>query len=70
MYIMLLKMYWSSFSAVAAGTFNLSMIDLLRNKDESLKWTVPAFKCDQLKRKGNLEYTARKFTIESIVHSI
>ena len=40
-------MYFSSFSAVAACTFNRPMIDLLRNKDESLAWTVPAFKCDQ-----------------------
>ena len=34
-------------SAVAVGMFNWPMIDLLRNKDESLEWTVPAFKCNQ-----------------------
>ena len=27
-------------------TFNLPIIDLLQNKDESLKWTASAFKCD------------------------
>ena len=43
-----LKVYRSSFSAVAACTFNWPMIDLLRNKDESLEeWTAPAFKCNQ-----------------------
>ena len=33
---MLLKVYCSSFSAVAAAEFNRPMIDLLRNKDEFL----------------------------------
>ena len=47
MYIRILKMYCSWFSAVAACTFNWLMIDLLQNKDESLKWTASAFKCDQ-----------------------
>ena len=27
------------------------MIDLLRNKDESLEWTAPTFKCDQEKKR-------------------
>ena len=70
MYIMLLKVYCSSFSAVAASSFNWPMIDLLRNKDEMLEWTIPAFKCDQEKRKGYTESTVWKFTMESIVHSI
>ena len=52
MYITLLKVYYFfSFSAIAAGTFNWPMFDLLRNKDELLEWTVPAFKCDQKKEK-------------------
>ena len=37
MYIMLLKVYFSLFSAVAAGTFDWAIIDLLKNKDESLE---------------------------------
>ena len=44
MYMMLLKVYWSSFSAVTACIFNWSMIDLLRKKDESLECAAPAFK--------------------------
>ena len=47
MYIMLPKMYCSWFLAVTACTFDWPMIDLLRNKDESLKWTASTFKCDQ-----------------------
>ena len=46
------------------------MIDLLQNKDESFDWTAPAVKCDQEKRKRNMESTVWKFTMESIVHSI
>ena len=68
MYIMLLRVYWSSFSAVAAGTFDWPMIDILRNKDES--WTVPVFNCDQYNRKENMESTVWKFTMESTVLSI
>ena len=64
---MLLKLYCSSFSAVAAGTFNWPMIDILPNKDESLEWTVPSFRCDQQKGKGNMESTVSKCTMESIV---
>ena len=41
MNIILLKVYCSLFSAVATGTFNRPVIDLLRNKDELLEWTVP-----------------------------
>ena len=44
---MLLRVYCSSFSAVAAGTFDLPVIDILRNKDESFEWAVSTFKCDQ-----------------------
>ena len=69
-YIVLLKVYWFSFSAVVACTFHWHMIDLLRNKDESLEWTAPTYKCDQEKRKRNVESTVWKFTMESIVHSI
>ena len=65
-----MKVCCSSFSAIAAGTFNWPMIDLLQNKDELLEWIVPAFKCDQQKRMGNMESTVWKFTMESIVHSI
>ena len=70
MYIVLLKVYCSSFSAVAAGTFNWPMIDRLRNKDQSPEQTPPAFKCDQEKRKRNMGGTAWKFAMESIVHSM
>ena len=70
MNVVLLKVYCSSYSAVAAGTFNWVMIDLLRIKDKSLEWTVPVLKCNQLKRKGNKESTVWKFTMESIVQSI
>ena len=61
MYITLFKVYCSPFLAVSACTFNWPMIDILRNKDESLKWTVPAFKCDQSKRKGNMD---GKYSVE------
>ena len=37
---MLLKVYCSSFSAVATCTFNWSMVDLLPNKNESLDGTT------------------------------
>ena len=37
---MLIKVYCSLFSAVAADTFNRQMIDFLQNKDESLERTV------------------------------
>ena len=47
MYIILLKVYCSWYSAVAVGTFNWPMIDLLQNNNESLEWAVSAFKCDQ-----------------------
>ena len=68
MYILLLKVYCSSFSAVAAGMFVWMIINLLRNKDESLESIASAFKSDKQKRKGNMESTVRKFTMESIVH--
>ena len=55
MYIMLSMVYSSLFLAVAACTFNWPMIDLLRNKNESLEWTTLSFKCDQQKRKANME---------------
>ena len=57
MYIMLLELYCSSFSAVAAGTCDWPVTNFLGNKDELLEWTVPGFKCDQKKRKGNMEST-------------
>ena len=46
--------YCFSFSAVAAGTFNWPMIELSRNKDESLEWTVTAFnfQVQSIKKKG------------------
>ena len=67
---MLLKVYCSSFSAVATVMFTWPMIDLLRDKDKSLEWTVPAFKCDQLKRKRNMESTVWSFTMESVAYSL
>ena len=63
-------MYWSSFSAGVACTFNWHMIDTLRNKHESFELTAPSLKCDQEKRKKNMEITVWKFTVESIGHSI
>ena len=70
MYIMLLKVYCSSFSAVAAAELNRPMIDLLRNKDEFLdldeqylilsainKREREKCKVDQWKRKGIMEST-------------
>ena len=44
------------------------MIDLSRNKDESLEWRAPTFKCDQENRKRNVESTVWKVTVETIVH--
>ena len=43
MYIMLLKVYCSSFSAAAVGTFNWPMIGIFQNKNESLEWAGAAF---------------------------
>ena len=54
---MLLKVYCSSFSAVANCTFNWPMVELLQNKNESLEGTAPTFKGDQWKRQGNTEST-------------
>ena len=53
-------MYWSSYSSIAycsiaSCSFNRPMVDLVQNNDKSLDWTAPAFKSDQLKRKGNME---------------
>ena len=47
------------------------MIDLLRIKDESLEWTVPAFKCEQQKQKGkygkySLEVHTGKYSTQYI----
>ena len=36
------------------------MVDFLQNEDESLDSTASDFKCDQLKRKGNMESTVWK----------
>ena len=47
MYIMLLKVFSSSFSAVAACTLNWLMVHLSKNKDELLDATAPAVKCGQ-----------------------
>ena len=41
---MLLKLYCSLFSAIAVGTFDWPMIDILQNKDEQFEWTVPTGK--------------------------
>ena len=71
MYIILLMVYCSLYSAVAACTFNWTMASLIQNKDEMLDWTPPAFKCDQQKkRKACMESTVWKHTVESVVHSI
>ena len=43
-------MYCSSFSAFAACTCNFP-VNFLRNQDEILDWTTPAFKCKQKKGK-------------------
>ena len=68
---MLLKVYCSSFSAVAAGTLDWPMIDILRNKDEyRLNGQYLLSSAINKKRKGNTESIVWKFTMESIVHSI
>ena len=70
MYIMLLMVYCSLYSAVAACTFDWTMVSLIQNKDEMLDWIPPTFKCDQQKTKRCMESTVWKHTVESIVHSI
>ena len=50
MYIMLLKLFYSSLSAVAAGTFNWPMSGHLQNKDELLQNTLS--KCPGEMRPG------------------
>ena len=47
MYIMLLKVSSSSFSAVTACTLNWLMVDLSQNKDELFDATGSALKCGQ-----------------------
>ena len=47
MYGMLLKVYRSSFPAVATCTFTWPMVDFLRIKYESLDGAAPTFKCNQ-----------------------
>ena len=66
MCIMLLKEYYSSFAAVEA----CYLTKLLPNKDESLEWAEPAFKCDQWKSKESKESIVSNYTVESIGHSI
>ena len=60
---------WSSYITLHFQLFQLvlnwPMVDFLRNKDESLDWKVPAFKW-----KRNMGRAVRKYTAESIVHSI
>ena len=46
------------------------MIDLIQNKVEMLDWTAPALKCDQQKRKRNMENKVWEHMVESKVHSI
>ena len=69
---MLLKMDHSSFSAVATWnhSYVVTMVELFQSKNESLVGTAPTFKCDQSKRKENMESTKWKYTVESIVYGI
>ena len=67
---MLFNVYHSSFSAIATCTFNWPMVKLFGNKDKSLDGTAPTFKLQQWKRKGNMESTVWKYTMESIVNGI
>ena len=46
------------------------MIDLIQKKVEMLDWKAPALKCDQQKRKRNMENKVWEYTVESKVHSI
>ena len=46
------------------------MVNLLQNKDELLEWTVPVFKCNQKKRKGDMKNIVWNLSVESMVHSI
>ena len=52
MYIPLLKVFCSSFSAVAVCTFDWSMDNLLGTHKKNVWLTVFAFKCKSIKKKG------------------
>ena len=65
---MLFKVYYFSFPAVAACTFNWPRTDFLRKQGWVIWLTTPAFDCDRLKRKGNMESTVWKWTLESRIH--
>ena len=68
MYVMVLKVYYFSFSAVAGCTFNWSMVNLL-GKQRSIIWlTTPAIDCDWLKRKANMESVVLKCNLEGIMN--
>ena len=58
----------TSFWAVAVYTFNWPVVNLFQKLGWIVWLTAPAFSCDRWKRKGNIESTVRKVTMESIVH--
>ena len=68
MYLVLPKVYYFSFSAVAACAFNWPTVDLLRKQGWTIWLTTSAWDYDSLKRKGNMESTMLRCTLESIVH--
>ena len=41
------------------------MIDLIQKKVEMLDWKAPALKCDQQKRKRNMENKVWEYTVQS-----
>ena len=65
---MLLNVYYFSFPAVAACTFNWPTIDFSWKQGWVISLTKPALNCDWLERKGNMESTVWKWTLESKMH--
>ena len=68
MYIMLLNVNCSSFSAVAVYTFERSMVKLLRTQRWIVWLTELAFECDRWKSKGYMVITEWKYTVGSALH--
>ena len=58
MRILLHKVYYFSFSAIAGCTFNWSLVDLLQKQGRTIWLTAPTFDCDQLKKGEHEQYNA------------
>ena len=67
MHSLLLKLYYSSFSAIAASTFNWPMADILRKQGWIIWLTTPVFECDRKKKRKKKKGRHGKCSVK--VHS-